>query len=116
MKALKINVVTQQVEEIEFNDWRDIAPAIGNECTNFECPVSFDNEDTLYCDEEGLFHTVEGGFMMKNWDYPIVGNALLIGTDSEGGSVNVKTTKEELFNLIKWVSKDEANDYADLFR
>ena len=43
MKALKINVVTQQVEEIEFNDWRDIAPAIGNECTNFE-PIYYTNK------------------------------------------------------------------------
>ena len=116
MKALKINVATQQVEEIEIKDWREISPAIGNECTNFECPVSFENEDCFYCDEEGLFHTIEGGFIMDKWGSPIVGNALLIGTDNEGDSVDVKTTKEELMNQLTWVSKDEANDYADLFR
>ena len=35
MKAFKINTEAQQVEEIQINTWKDIAPAIGNGCRCF---------------------------------------------------------------------------------
>ena len=116
MKAFKINTEAQQVEEIQINTWKDIAPAIGNGCRCFSIPVIFDNEDSIHCDDEGLFNTIEGGFMMKDWSYPIVGNSLLIGSDEEGEMVDVKTTKEELEKSITWVSKKDAEAWADLYR
>ena len=115
MIALKINTADRKVEEIEINDFNDIAPAIGNECTMFTIPIIFDNEDTMHADDEGLYHPFEGGFMMKDWSYPIVGNVVLLGSDEEGESVDVKTTKEELEAMIIWVDKTKCERWAAQF-
>ena len=115
MKAFKINSAERKVEEIEINSWEDIAPAIGNECTTFACPVTFENEDTIYVDDEGLYHPFEGGFMMENWNSPCVGNGILQGTDDEGESTEPLTTKEELEAMIIWVDKVKCSIWAAQF-
>ena len=51
MRAIKINVEKQIFEEIEIKDWIEIAPAIGNKCGTFSCPVILENGDTMYCDD-----------------------------------------------------------------
>jgi len=115
MKALKINSGTQKIEEVTIKSWKDIAPEIGNGCEIFTAPIELENMDTLYADDEGLYNSFEGGFMMEDWSYPIVGNGLLVGTNEEGESVNVKTTKEELEKMIIWVSKADAQKHASQF-
>ncbi len=115
MRALRINSAERKVEEIQINDWKDIAPAIGNECNTFTCPVIFENEDAIYADDEGLYHPFEGGFMMKDWEYPIVGNAVIQGTDEEGESTEPLTTKEELEAMIIWVDKARCERWASQF-
>lgn len=114
-KALKIDTASRKIEEIELTSWEQIAPAIGNGCTIITAPVEFDNLDTIYADDEGLYHSFEGGFMMNDWHYPLVGNALLIGTDENGDNADVKTTKEELENMITWVDKEQAQAWANKF-
>lgn len=118
MKALKINTETRTIEEIFIDgSLKSIYDAIGNGCTCFECPVSFENDDTLYVDEEGLFHDVNGGMAVKGFGNPIVGNGLIIGTDIETGeSRDCLSTVEEIKSKIKWISKEDANMYADYFR
>jgi hypothetical protein len=115
MKGFKINTKERKIEVIEIQTWKDIARNIGNECTMFTAPVVFDNEDTIYSDDEGLYHPFEGGFMMKDWSYPIVGNSLLIGTDDEGDSSDVKTTLEELESMVIWVDKAKCEAWARQF-
>ena len=117
MRVLKVNVVTQQIEEVEYNgNFKEIYNIIGNGCNTFECPVTLDNEDTFYCDEEGLFHDNIGGWKMKNFAYPIVGNSVLIGTNlNNGESVDAVTTKEELEKMIIWVDKQTAQKHIDKF-
>jgi len=115
MKAFKINTADRKIEEIEINDWAEIAPAIGNNCEIFACPVTFDNNDTIYTDDEGLYHSFEGGFMMAGWQYPIVGNAILQGTHHNGESADVVTTKEELEAMVIWVDKATCDRWAAQF-
>ena len=117
MKALKINVETQKVEAIELDgSLQAIYEAIGNECSLFACPEQLDNGDALYVDDEGLFHEIEGGIMLPNWSYPIVGNILVVGTDVETGeSIDCKSTIDEIEAKIIWVSKEDANYYAETF-
>jgi hypothetical protein len=103
MKAIKINTDIQKIEIVEIGDWKDIAPAIGNGCTTFCCPVTFDNKDTIYADDEGLYNDFKGGFMLEGWAYPLVGNAIVLGTNNRGGSIDAKSTIEELENAIIWV-------------
>jgi len=115
-KALKINVETQTIESIVIGDWKEISKAIGNGCEYFSCPVTFDNEDTIYCDDESLlrFDDIKGGFIMEGWVVPLVGNAILLGADEEGESGDVKTTAEQLMSEIVWVNEANAKTYAKL--
>ena len=115
MKSFKINSAERKIEVVEINSWEDIAPQIGNGCTTFAAPVTLDNEDTIYVDDEGLFNSFEGGFKMEGWSYPIVGNGIVQGTDEEGESIEPLTTKEELEKMIIWVSKEECLRWASNF-
>lgn len=104
MKALKINVAELCIEEVEVNSPNDIYKHLGEGVTCFACPVMFENLDSIYCDDEGWFKRTQGGFMMPDWNYPIVNNALILGTDLEGNSVDVKMTAEELQRKIIYIT------------
>jgi hypothetical protein len=110
MKILKIDVVAKTVTEIEIeNNLADIYSAIGNGCNLFCVPVTFDNGDALYADDEALLQeNVQGAFIMDDWESPIVGNALIVGTDSEGDSISCKTTVNDLFSKITFLDSDVA--------
>ena len=114
-KAIKIDVVKQDVYEIELSDdYKAIYGAIGNGCTIFCAPVEFENGDTLYSDEEGLLHKkMEGCFMMENWKYPLVGNAIILGTDDEGDSIDAKSTIEEIKNKITFYDSEIAERWKE---
>ena len=109
-KAIKINVTTQKVEEVFISDYTDIYKEIGNGCNLFCCPVEFENGDCLYADDEALLQeNVEGCFAMENFRYPIVGNAIILGTDEEGESTNAKTNISDL-NIL-FGDKTVAEEY-----
>lgn len=112
-KAIKIDVVNKQVYEIELSDdYKAIYGAIGNGCTIFCAPIEFENGDTLYSDEEGLLHEkMEGCFMMENWKYPLVGNAIILGTDDEGDSIDAKSTIEEIKNKVTFYDSEIAEKW-----
>lgn len=109
MKVLKIDVVAKTVTEIELEKGiKNIYAAIGNGCNLFCVPVEFDNGDCLFADDEALLQeNVEGAFIMEGWSFPIVGNALVIGTNYEGDSTDAKTTID-LFSKITFLDKDAA--------
>ncbi len=111
-KALKIDVVNQTVTNVLIDDIDDIYKEIGNGCEIFCCPINFDNGDTLYADDESLLNeNVEGCFMMDSWDYAIVGNAIILGTDEEGESVDCKYSPMDVYQEIIWGNKEVAEEY-----
>lgn len=113
MKALKIDSANRTVTEIELgNGLQPIYDAIGNGCGTFTCPVRLPNNDMIYCDDEGLYHPFAGGFTFFDWNYPIVGNALIIGHNNEGKSIDVKTQIDEVQSAIIWVGKKEATAWS----
>jgi hypothetical protein len=116
-KAIKIDVQKQTLEYITIEDGlQAIYDAIGNECTTFCCPVSFENEDTIYADDDILLHTdrIKGGFIMENWRVPLLGNAIILGTDMEGNSVDVKADITLMAKQIHFISEFKAKSYANL--
>ena len=115
MRAIKINVEKQIFEEIQIKDWTEIAPAIGNKCGTFSCPVMLENGDTMYCDDEGLWVEQFGGITMKHWGYPLLGNIILLNQDEEGESQPAVSTIEELKSKIIFLSKEQANEYRSQF-
>ena len=116
MKALLIDPSNKTVTEIEIEKGiQAIDNAIGNECTTFSCPITLENEDTFYADDEGLFHDITGGIMMKDWQYPIVGKIVVLGSNHKGESVDVKTNAEDLAKLIFGQSKEQCEKWAEQF-
>lgn len=114
MKAIKIDVEQKKLYHIEINDFMDIYPAIGNGCDLFAIPINFPNGDSLYTDEEGLLKPeMIGCFQMNDWDYPLVGNAIIIGHDDEGNSTDVKSSIEEIQSQIIWGTVTDANDWKE---
>ena len=114
MKAIKINVELRKVEEVTIENYRKIYAEIGQECNTFCCPISFSNYDTLYADDEALYHDIQGAFLLKYFNYPIVGNAIILGTDNENGeSIDAKTTIQDIESQITWVDLESAKNYAD---
>lgn len=109
MKALFIDVIKRTVTEIEIADWREIAPKL--DCRTFACPLTFDNEDTVYVDDEGLLVPFTGAFLIEGAPQPYMGNGILLGGNDEGGSEDVKTTADKLREKITFMDLRELRRY-----
>jgi len=109
MKAIKIDVANKKVSQVNIENYKEIYGQIGNGCNLFCCPVQWENNDVLYADDEALLKDeLEGCFMMPDFNYPIVGNAIILGTNEEGESVDVKTKISELQKKIMFGNKEAA--------
>lgn len=115
MKALKIDSTNKTITFVEIgNSLQDIYNGIGNKCTCFTCPVSYPNNDALYTDDEGLFKPQKGGFMFRDWAYPIVGNALILGNTPMGESADVRSTPADFKDII-WLNESQVERYRSNF-
>ena len=115
MKAILIDPETKTVKEIEIEKGIDaIYKAI--DCNIFTCPITYENNDCLYCDDEGLYkEDIIGGIIYPNWSYPIVGKSIIIGTNDDGESVDCKSTVDDIKKDLIWVSKERATEWASNF-
>ncbi len=112
MKALKIDVATKKVTQVEIQDYKEIYKHINAEL--FCCPVQFPNGDVLYADDEGLLKEVVGCFCMPNWNHPIVGNAIILGSTEYGESTDCKTKAEYLQSTILFGNKELVEFYKSV--
>jgi hypothetical protein len=48
---------------------------------------------------------------MENWKYPLVGNAIILGTDDEGDSIDAKSTIEEIQSKIIFYDEQVAENW-----
>jgi hypothetical protein len=114
MKAIKIDVVNQKVEQVNIgNDLEDIYEQISNGCSTFTCVYGLETADVIYADDEALFQDVQGGFMLHSMKYPIVGNGLVLGTNLEGESISPEVSVEFIQKNIIWLDKPTAEDWAN---
>jgi hypothetical protein len=112
-KAILINVEAQTITETTIGHYSDIYKAIGNGCNTFECSAELENGDTVFVDENGLNHDPKGCFIMTNWGYPLVGNAIILGSNEEGESVDCQSTVEELKAQVKFYGEAVAKAWAE---
>ena len=115
-KAILIDVEKQEVIEILVGNGLDpIYNAIGNNCDTFCCPVSFANDDTLYSDDEILLRIddIKGGFALPNFRIPLLNNAIILGTNEEGGSIDHSTSIEEIKESIVFFGEEFCKEYAN---
>ena len=112
-KAILIDVQAQTITETQIGHYSDIYAKIGSGCHTFACPVEFDNGDSLYIDDEGLYHDPKGCFVMKGWAVPVVGNAIILGSDEEGESVDCQSTIEAIQSQVKFFNEGVAKAWAE---
>lgn len=110
MRAILINPENRSIKEIQIEGGLD-SMYKAMDCEVVEAPISFDNEDVLYCDEEGLFKPQKGGITMKDWCMPILGKMLIVGTDEEGCDVDAVSRIRDVRKSIIWVSECDAEWY-----
>ena len=113
MKALFIDVINETITETTIGNYKEIYQKIANDCSIFTCPVEFENSDIIYVDDEGLLKEVHGGFMMNGWKYPLIGNAIILGADDEGESIDYASDVEEIKKQIIFCSKEYANAWKE---
>lgn len=115
MRIIKIDVEKKKITDVLHDGTlENIYRLIGNGCRTFTCPVEFNSLDALYCDDESLLRPddIKGGFIMNGWSYPIVGNALVIGTDEEGDSRDTHTSMLWFCKNVIFIDEQMAKDYA----
>lgn len=114
MRAIIINPEKKEVTEIQIgSDYKEIYKAIS--CDTFSCPITYDNNDSLYCDDEGLFKPQKGGVIMEDWVYPILGKMLVLGTDENGESVDAKSDIKFFTDRITWLDEAKSERYRSQF-
>ena len=109
MKAVLINPKLRKIKEIEYSgDYQDIQKL--TECSTFTAVYPFDNQDTIYLDDEGLLKESNYCFTFKydnGYVQPLMGNALIIGANEEGESISYKTPITEIKNRIVFKGHQE---------
>jgi hypothetical protein len=112
MKAIKIDVEKREVRFIEIeSELQPMYEAIGNGCSCISSVISYENEDTMYADDEALLNPekIKGGFMYPDWQFPIVSNVIILGTDEEGNSVDCKSTLAQIKSNLRFISLENPN-------
>jgi hypothetical protein len=111
MKALLIDSKNKVVKQIEIGEhFTEISKAI--DCETFSAPHILENEDTMYCDDEGLLKNPQHFFLLDTYPQPIAGNGLILGCDDEGDSIDVKTTLDELISRVTFMNIDDAYNWS----
>ena len=96
-KAYLINAEARTITEVTVGPYTDIYPLLG--CDTFTC-VGLEDEDTLYVDDEGLLKPQMHFIMYEGYPEPLAGNGLVMGTDSEGESIDPKMSLEDLKSRV----------------
>jgi hypothetical protein len=107
MKAILIAAAARQVTEISIEGkLEELQAAVGG---YIETAFCFDNEDTVYVNEEGMLERPLGQhwFMIAGGHQPFIGNGILIGHDSDGEMADAKSSIEEIRRAVTFVSLDE---------
>jgi len=108
MKAILIDPAKRTVSEVDIKkgSLKDIYKTL--ECSTFECPVSYPNGDTMYCDEEAwlTYDEEDTGFMFPDWSYAFLGKALIIGCTKGGNDADCKSKISDFKNII-WKSETQ---------
>ncbi len=105
VKGFKIDVEKQSITPVTLENYKydDIYPHIGNDCRCFAC-VNIEKDDVIYVDDEGLMKSQIGFFLYKGYNQPLAGNGFVLGTDSEGETVDAKITLEQLEKRVHFMT------------
>ena len=107
-KAYLIDPENRSVTEVMVKDHNCINRHIGSEifCIGSHLP----DGDAVFVDDEGLLHEgstqhffqLDGRKIESSNPQMLAGKAVVVGSNVEGETRDVKTDMEELFNAVKW--------------
>ena len=111
MKAILIDAVNRKVELVMTDGhFRDMQRQIG--CDIMTVGTYLENEDFIYVDDEGLlngkwkdFFFIENKAGSKSQFF--AGNGLVLASNEEGESVDVKTSVEDLTKMVRFLTLNE---------
>tara|TARA_B100000424_G_scaffold57448_1_gene41486 strand:+ start:2608 stop:3072 length:465 start_codon:yes stop_codon:yes gene_type:complete len=108
MRAYLIDPIKREISVVSYNGDYQMINELINSQRGFDAVYGFRNEDTLYVDDEGLLLKENHAFEFtydNGHTQPLMGKALVLGTDAEGESVAVKSTLEEVASKVNWIGK-----------
>jgi len=133
MLVIQINSRKKEVNLIKVDNWNyeKIYDLIGHGCRDFEAPFIFDNGDTLYTDgefaikefpsevdENGFYYPGDYAFVLLPYsdEFMFLGNAIITGSDDEGGTINVKSILEVIRRSIIFVNINREEGEYEYFK
>lgn len=110
MKAYLIDTPNKQIVEVDYDgNYKSIYGLI--HASLYEVVYLNAEEDCMFLDEEGLINgNPHGWIKYEGANQPFRGYALVLGTDSEGNSVEPKMSIEELRAKVSFPEDDELQD------
>ena len=105
MKAILINVKTQEIKEVEHDGTlKSIYKHI--DCRTFDV-VNIDGTNSIYVDDEGLFVENQLYFEYSGSERVIqlAGNGLILGVDDEGEAISPTINIEEVRAKVRFISE-----------
>jgi hypothetical protein len=107
MKAIKINPCKRTITYIDIDSYGEIKHNLNENCKNFICPMIFETLDTMYVDYYAPINArSQNGFLLDGWNHPVIGNAIIIGTNSIGDLDDIKIDIEHIESKISFVSNN----------
>lgn len=120
MKIYKINAEERTIEQIEAPTSEDggiveLDFMLEQICCRCFDAVRMDEGDCIFVDDEGLLRSgIQPAFGLSSYNAPLVGNALVIGSDYEGNSKPPKIALDKLKEMIEFgfvvLNSDNSNN------
>lgn len=116
MQVIKIDSLNEDISIIDIDDTlEDIYEQL--DCDIFECPITLDNRDCLYVDEEGLFvNEYKGAFYFGDFPHPLFGNGLIIGTSIEGDNEDALSNIRTIKNKVTFIPEETGKHLLNQIR
>ncbi len=100
-KAILINAKDKTISEVVISDYKDIYKFCGFDL--FTCVQMDAKGNTLYVDDEGLLNGTDFGFVVRGYDQPLMGNAIILGTNRYNGeSEDTSLSIEKVASIVSF--------------
>ena len=102
MKAILIDVKTQEIKEVEHdNTLQNIYDLI--DCRAFDL-VRIDDVNSIFVDDEGILKdNLYFEYSGSNGSFQLAGNGLVLGVDDEGNSISPTLTVEDVKGKVNFL-------------
>ena len=122
-KAILIDAYNQEVREVELDHKKGLDKYYELlDCQTFAVPYYLDIKDTeaaykdaMMVDDEGLYNQ-SAYFKYKDIIYPVIGNALIVGTDEEGDTIDHRQDIEEVKENVEFWTREQVVEHVTKHR